>query len=195
MVLNSSNVRIYRNTFVNSMACIGRNARSAAGDRFGWHPSTGPDVDKREGHVFVDNLLAGDESFTRPFLFVWQPEALCTQLHTPQVKEADHNVYVRGRANSPYPMILWSPDQGEHCQAGFASSQELHKAYAAFSSDDKSFLNYDGPLFKGKEVGDYRLLDAFPGSRAGASVPPEIRKFLEGDSKAENDVGAYRRLP
>ena len=73
MVLNSSNVRIYQNTFVNSTACIGRNGRVAAGDRFGWHASTGPDVEKRDGHEFVNNLLTGDASYQRPLLFVWQP--------------------------------------------------------------------------------------------------------------------------
>jgi hypothetical protein len=38
-VLNSSNVQIYQNTFVNSTVCIARNARIAAGDHFGWHPT------------------------------------------------------------------------------------------------------------------------------------------------------------
>jgi len=71
-VLNSSNVQIYQNTFVNSTACIARNARSAVGDHFGWHPSTGPNVDERDGHIFVNNLLTGDENFNRPLLYVWQ---------------------------------------------------------------------------------------------------------------------------
>ncbi len=76
MILNSSNVRIYNNTFVNSIACVGRNGRVAAGDRFGWHATTGPDVDERDGHVFVNNLLVGCTEFTRPLLFVWQPASL-----------------------------------------------------------------------------------------------------------------------
>jgi hypothetical protein len=66
MVLNSSSVQMYQNTFVNSVACIGRNARTAAGDHFGWHASTGPDIDKREGHAFVNNLLTADGNFDRP---------------------------------------------------------------------------------------------------------------------------------
>ena len=63
MILNSANVLVYQNTFVNSTACFGRDKRSAAGDHFGWHPSTGPDVDQRFGHVFVNNLLTGDAEF------------------------------------------------------------------------------------------------------------------------------------
>jgi parallel beta-helix repeat protein len=37
-VLNSSDVKIYQNTFINSIACFSRNERSAEGDHFGWHP-------------------------------------------------------------------------------------------------------------------------------------------------------------
>jgi hypothetical protein len=195
MVLNSSNVRMYRNTFVNSMACIGRNGRTAAGDHFGWHPSTGPGLDQREGHVFVDNLLTGDGSYTIPLLFVWQPEALCSRLQSPQLSQMDHNVYVRQREKSSYPMILWSPDRGERCQAGYESPQDLHRAHAAFSENDRSYVDYDGPLFKGREVGDYRLLSAFPGSRAGFMVPTEIGKVLNNASRNDDGVGAYQRLP
>ena len=46
--LNSANVRIYHNTFVDSVASFERNERSAVGDHFGWHPRTGPDVHERE---------------------------------------------------------------------------------------------------------------------------------------------------
>ena len=41
-ILNSSNVQVYQNTFVNSTVCIGRNGRSPANDGlFGWHSGTG----------------------------------------------------------------------------------------------------------------------------------------------------------
>ena len=79
-VLNSSNVRIYHNTLVNSVASFERNNRRAAGDRFGWHAATGPDVNEREGHVFVGNLLAADEHFTRPLLRFDQMRSLCGKL-------------------------------------------------------------------------------------------------------------------
>ena len=58
-------------------ASFERNERSAVGDHFGWHPATGPDVDEREGHVFVDNLLVASEASTRPLLRFEQPPALC----------------------------------------------------------------------------------------------------------------------
>ena len=62
-VLNSSNVRVYHNTLVNAPASFERTERSATNDHFGWHPQTGPDVDQREGHVFVGNLLVATASF------------------------------------------------------------------------------------------------------------------------------------
>jgi parallel beta-helix repeat protein len=95
-VLNSSNVQIYQNTMINSTICIGRNGRSPATDgTFGWHSGTGPDVDKREGHVFVNNLLFSNKNFNKQLLFVWQPESLCKQLAKPQLKQLDYNVYVQ----------------------------------------------------------------------------------------------------
>ncbi|HPR31426.1 MAG TPA: right-handed parallel beta-helix repeat-containing protein, partial [Prolixibacteraceae bacterium] len=79
LILNSCDAKIYQNTFFNSIACIGRDQRSAQGDHFGWHPSTGPDVDERDGHIFVNNLLSGDNDFKRPLMFVWQPDVMCEQ--------------------------------------------------------------------------------------------------------------------
>ena len=42
--------------------------RSAVGDHFGWHPAAGPDVDQRDGHVFVGNLLVADARFPKALL-------------------------------------------------------------------------------------------------------------------------------
>jgi hypothetical protein len=195
MVLNSSNVQIYQNTFVNSVACIGRTGRTAAGDRFGWHPSTGPDIDKRDGHVFVNNLLTGDKSFDRPLLFVWQPASLCERLTRSQLKELDHNVYVRGTEKSPYPLILWSPASGDHCQVGFESLESLRKLFPEFSANSSSYLGYDGPLFKSVELGNYQLLSAFPGSKSGTQLPQEIGKVLGQPKKNGGYVGAYTPVP
>ena len=105
-VLNSSNVRVYHNTFVDTVASFERNERSAVGDHFGWHPRTGPDVDEREGHVFVGNLLVASESFRKPLLRFEQPKALCAQLTRPQATAVDGNVYVRaGSAAGAAPRV------------------------------------------------------------------------------------------
>ena len=195
MVLNASDVKIYQNTFVNSMACIGRNARSAAGDHFGWHPSTGPDVDKREGHVFVNNLLVGDKDFQRPQLFVWQPATLCAQLPKSQLRMIDHNVYVRQATQATYALILWSPVQNDTCQAGYHSPQDVRKMYPAFEGSSISYPGYDGPMFRSMDLKNFQLAPAFPGAKAGMRLPAEIGTLLGKSRTGGVYVGAYPPAP
>ncbi len=195
LVLNASDVQIYQNTFVNSMACIGRNARSAAGDHFGWHPSTGPDVDKREDHVFVNNLLVGDRDFGRPLVFVWQPATLCAQLPNAQLKTLDHNVYVRGAAEARYPLILWSPASNKECQMGFNSLEELRKAYPECEANSRYYPGYTEPLFKSIETGNYRVVTTFPGLPSGRRLPAEISTLLGQSRNNGVYIGAYPPAP
>jgi parallel beta-helix repeat protein len=102
-ILNSCDVKMYQNTLVNSTACVSRSERSAEGDHFGWHPATGPGVDERDGHVFVNNLMTGDDGFNRPLLFVWQRKILCDRLKDPQFALIDHNVYVHNPSGRTLP--------------------------------------------------------------------------------------------
>ncbi|MGH8017582.1 MAG: right-handed parallel beta-helix repeat-containing protein, partial [Opitutaceae bacterium] len=75
-VLNSADVAVYHNTFVNTVASFERTERSAVADHFGWHPATGPDVDERDGHIFAGNLVAADADFTKALLRFDQTKAL-----------------------------------------------------------------------------------------------------------------------
>jgi hypothetical protein len=195
MVLNSSNVQIYQNTFINSIACIGRTARSAAGDHFGWHPSTGPDVDKREGHRFVNNLLFAREHPDRPLLFVWQPATLCAQLPNAQLQQFDNNVFVRGGEKSQTPLILWSPAQNAECQAAFASLAELRKQHPEFCGSSGEYPGYEGPLFRGVDLGNYQPVSLFPGAKSGMQLPSEIGKLMGRPSSSGHYVGAYPPAP
>ncbi len=196
-VLNSCNVQIYNNTFVNSVACIGRTDRTAAGDRFGWHASTGPDINDREGHVFVNNLLTGDENFGRPLLAFSQTPSLCERLSKPQVKQLDYNVYVRRSKTASSPLIFWSPAGGSRCQVPLASLEDLQKLHPEFSANSRYFAGYDGPLFKSAEPGsyhNYQLLQAFPGSKTAAPLPSEISKLLDLSQTDALFIGAYPPL-
>jgi hypothetical protein len=195
LILNSCNVQIYQNTFVNSTACIGRDNRTAAGDHFGWHPSTGPDVNKREGHVFVNNLLTGDKDFRRPLLAFAQAPILRKQIEKPQVKKLDYNVYVRRSENTSSPLIFWSPADNEKSQAAYESPEDLHKAYPEFSANCRYFSNYNDLLFKGPESGDYHLLKAFPASASASPLPPEIGALLGLSQNAPLFIGAYAPIP
>jgi hypothetical protein len=188
-VLNSSNVQIYQNTFVNSVACIARTARSAANDKFGWHPSTGPDIDQREGHVFVNNLLTADGNVLRPLLAFSQPKSLCEKLNRPQVRQLDYNVYVR-RSNASIPLISWSPDPNNNCLETFESLEGLRKLHPEFAANSRYFADYSGPLFKSPELGNYQLVKAFPASKTAAPLPSQIKELL-GRKADEHFVGAY----
>ncbi len=190
-VLNSSDAQIYQNTFINSIASIGRTPRTAEGDHFGWHPSTGPGVDERDGHIFVNNLLTGNQDFRRPLLFVWQTSNLCEQLDKPMMNKLDYNVYVRDTDKTSRPLMYWSPAMNENCQLSFESPKDLHDLYPEFSAGSQYFANYDGPLFRSQELGNYQLLEGFSGSRAATDLPAEIRKLLGYTKKGSRFVGAY----
>jgi parallel beta-helix repeat protein len=191
-ILNSSNAQIYQNTFVNSIACIARNARTAANDAmFGWHSSTGPDVDKRDGHVFVNNLLTGDKNFHRPLQIVWQPDSLCQQLNKPMLKQFDYNMFVQRSNKESVPWMWWSPAMNGDCQMAFESLEGLKKLYPEFLTYSRYFTDENVPTFKSPELGNYQLLQAFPGSMEGVQLPAEIIKLLGLQKKDARFVGAY----
>jgi hypothetical protein len=182
---------MYQNTLINSTACIGRTARSAAVDSFGWHASTGPDVNERDGHVFVNNLLVADENVSRPLLAFSQQESLCDRLQQPQVKQLDYNVYVRRAKAADKPLILWSPSKDENCRTVFNTLNGLQKLHPEFAANSKEFMDYNGPLFKSWELGNFQLLDGFAAAKTATQLPAEIIKLL-GLSEADGKfVGAY----
>jgi parallel beta-helix repeat protein len=190
-ILNSADVRVYNNTLVNSTVCFARNDRSPATDgMFGWHSGTGPDVDKRDGHVFVNNLLTGDNNYHRPLIFFWQPAALCERLSKPMVQQFDNNVYVRHPGKDAWPLMLWSPAANADCQIGLDSPDSLQKLYPEFSAHSRAFAD-DVPLFKSRELGNYQLLQTFPGSTEASPLPAEIGKLLGHTRKDVKYIGAY----
>lgn len=188
LVLNSSNVRMYNNTFVNSTACIARDTRSAEGDHFGWHPATGPGVDERFGHEFVNNLLTGDKDFHRPLLLVWQPRELCQRLNQSPFREFDHNVLVRNEENPYQTLVFWSPAGNDRCQEAVSSLEQLKN----ISGDSENTLVYKDNLspFRSVELGNYQLMPDLSEIKAATSIPESISKIL--GIKAKPYVGAYR---
>lgn len=188
-ILNSSNVKMYQNTLVNSTACVSRSERSAVGDHFGWHPASGPDVDKREGHVFVNNLLAGGDEMSRPLLFVWQRALLCDKLTQPQFSQIDYNLYVKNAERKTLPMILWSPAPNDTCIVGFEDVAELNKKHPEFSAHSKVYKNYE--VFKSKELMNFQMLSTFPGAKNAAPLPADISSLLKRPKKDIPYIGAY----
>lgn len=188
MVLNSSNVKIYQNTFINSSACFGRDARSAVGDHFGWHPSTGPDVDKREGHVFLNNLMYGNEDYLRPLLFTWQNKKVCGQLVNSQLMQCDYNVFIKDSSN--IPLIIWGPAANDTCQLTFKTLGEFQKSFPQFSAKSKSFSKND-VVFKSLYLGNYQVIKPFNGSNEAAPLPEDVVKRLKLQKGYKPNFGAY----
>ena len=193
-VLNSSNVKVYHNTLVDSVASFERNERSAVGDHFGWHPRTGPGVEEREGHVFANNLLVASESFEKPLLRFEQAKGLCGKLTRPHATQVDGNVYVRAGSGST-PLLVWAPAPGEPCQVELASLDDLRKLQPTYEGRGRSFTDYIGALFKSPELRRFDLARLLPGVPPVTSLPAEVRRLLgwrEGDTPVP---GAYPYRP
>jgi parallel beta-helix repeat protein len=193
-VLNSADVHLYQNTLVNSTATIARTPRSAEGDHFGWHPSTGPDVEERDGHVFVNNLLVVDENYSRPLLVVWQTSSLCNRLTEPLLGQLDYNVYVRSSDRISKSVIQWSPVKNKECQLTFDTLNDLRKLHTEFSAHSQYLVNFQGPLFKSYELGHFQLLPSFPGIEAASPFPLKIRELLRYSKEDSPYVGAFPPL-
>jgi len=190
MILNSCNAKIYNNTFVNSIACIGRDGRSAKGDHFGWHPSTGPDVEERIGHVFVNNLLVGDEHYNRPLMFVWQPDQLCERLPNPPFDQFDNNLFLSSSVAPKSPLLYLSPVPGNTCQLAANSMADLQKYYPAFNKNGLDKKNVVSPLFN-PVLSNYRLSQPALFSNLPAKLPENISIILKLSKKQQPYVGAY----
>lgn len=187
-ILNSCDVKVYQNTFVNSTATFARSERSAQGDHFGWHPASGPNVDERDGHVFINNLMHGEAGFHRPLLFVWQRDFLCERLNKPQFDEIDHNVYTLA-AKGKSPLILWSPSKVQGCISELNSPEELNDLIPNFSGNSKLYLGYN--VFHSTELKRLSLLESFPGNSHATKMPDSISKILNRPKKDTPYLGAY----
>ena len=190
-ILNSRGVRVYNNTLVNSRLRIGRTERSAVGDHFGWHPATGPDVDERDGHEVVGNLLVADEGFGLPLVEFEQAPGLRDTLKDPQVSAMDRNVYVRRSAEHERPLIVWSPADSGDGSLRLDSPEKLHAAYNAFAGQSKAYPHYHGPLFHGEHLRRFELSPMFPGATSDAPPPADALKLLGWSAESAAHPGAY----
>lgn len=190
-ILNSAGVQIYQNTLYNSLASFERSERSAVGDHFGWHPSAGPDVHERHGHVFVNNLLAADERLRGPLLQTTQTPAVRERLTEPHLSAIDANVYVRRAGAKPMPLIVWGPVPTERNVVEIADLEELRRLQPAFEAHGRAFPDYHGPLFRSPELGYFELLPDFSGRTVAASLPPAVRTALGWSAEADGHAGAF----
>jgi len=194
-ILNSSKVEVWQNTFYNSMATFDRNERSAAGDHFGWHASSGPDVTERHDHVFANNLLVAADTFAGPLLETTQGKAVRDRLKEPHLKMLDGNVYVRRAGAKAWPLIAWGPVPTETNQQEIFSLADLRALQPQFETKARAFPDYWGPLFRGAEIGNFELLQAFPAATDVLPLPEKVRAALQWPAGAPSHPGAYAPLP
>jgi hypothetical protein len=177
-VLNAADVEVYQNTFINCPASFERTPRGTQGDHFGWHPSTGPDVDERDGHVFRNNLLIAEAHYRQPLLRFEQTASLCGRLTGPQVSELDHNVYVRLGPGGDQPLLTFSPAAGRDCAAAYADLEDFRAAHPAFEAHGLALAPYAGPLVRSLALQRYELAPDFPGIEAAGPLPEAVRALL-----------------
>ncbi|MDX1380576.1 MAG: NosD domain-containing protein, partial [Xanthomonadales bacterium] len=189
-VLNSANARVYHNTFVNSPALFERNGRSPEGDHFGWHSATGPGVDERAGHEFVNNLLAADGAFDRPLLHFAQPAELCDRLDQPMAGRVEGNAYVRPEGAGGAPLVRLSPARTDTCFADYGSLDALRRAAPSFDAGGAQYDLTPRSVFRGPDVGRYDLQPSRQLEAAGGT-PDEVRALLEWSADARPAPGAY----
>jgi len=190
MILNSCKAEIYQNTFYNSAVSIGRTERSAVGDHFGWHPSTGPDVDERKEHVFVNNLIVVDKLYQRPLMNVWQSPVLCKKLKDSPLKEMDYNVFITN-PNTKTVMVWGLPLDSTRCTQTLESLVSMQKVFKGSSVHSKVIVNRNLSIFKSAELTNLELLPEFSDLKTGAVLPEKIKSLIGQPAGTAPYIGAY----
>jgi hypothetical protein len=218
-VLNSSDAKIYQNTYINSKATFDRSNRGAQTDHFGWHPQTGPGVKERLGHEFGNNLIVVDPSFRLTLFEVQQRNMLCDPIEDTMFDYSDYNVYVRGVAtgrprhktvdrpradtDADTPvwrrhvigryLMSWTPMEtdGSGCTQRFKTLEEFQVLKLGFESNSIYLDDYNGPLFQGKWLGNYTPTRQFANQVKVGPLPENVRKALGDEYKTVDFPGAY----
>lgn len=187
--LNSSNVRVYQNTFVNTVASFERTERSAVGDHFGWHPATGPDVDKREGHAFIGNLVIADANFPKALLRADQVPVLQGKLTKSPFAAVDFNAYVRPISSVSHDLVVWSPAEGNVNQFAFKTLAELRSKLPQYETHSQTLELDPGAVVQSPELKNFHLIRTLP---VQSNLPAEIVKLLGWPEQSTYVPGAYQ---
>lgn len=189
-ILNSADARLYNNTFVNCGVGFGRDGRSATADHFAWHPSTGPDVEERTGHVFEGNLIVNDRKRELPAAYFWQPENLCARLTMPHATSVDANAYVVA-ADAGQKTITWSPMPAENCVATFDTIDGLRAAVKGVETHGVQIDATVHDVFRSPELKNYRLVRSIERAAGSPALPEDVRKLLGWSESQARTIGAY----
>lgn len=183
--LNSRDVHMYNNTFIDNPARFERTERSNIGDHFAWHPTTGPDVGERQGHIFVNNLMVASANYRKPLLRVEQASVLCGKLVTSPLTTIDGNVYVRP-ADISGPVALWSPADAPDCTAKPVTLEALHQVAPGVDAKGRQIDAGPHGIFKAPDLARYELIRPLP---AATQTPAAVLKLMGW--KKPGNAGAY----
>jgi hypothetical protein len=186
-VLNAANVEVYNNTMINSRVNFSRDNRGDQLGVFGWHVTTGPGVEERHGHVFVNNLMVSTSDHDQPMLTTGQPANMCERLNQPHFKAFDNNVYVRENENKEVPIIRWMPSLEENCVSQLHSPAQLNELIPEFESNSRYYQNLERPLFVDADNDNYKPVRTFEDFKA-APVPAHVSNIT---GRSGSFVGAY----
>ena len=192
LILNSCDVHVFNNTFVNSLALFGRDARGSGADHFGWHVTTGPGVDERIGHSFYNNLLVSDAGNTRPLLHIWQPENMSERLTTPAVQTLAANAYFRLKSDNA-PLVMLNQKIGEQSVWEIDSIAELNQTIDGYGSGSFVAPVGIGNPFVNQSLQRYQLIKASTATRSLPTplvIPEEQASAASMDSNPSK-IGAY----
>jgi len=182
-------------TLINSVASFERNERSANGDHFGWHPATGPDVGKRDGHVSRGNFLVADAGFFKPLLRFEQSRTLASKFIRPHVTRLNGNVYVRSDATGLEALLAWSPAPGRSGMADFKTLAEFQKLCPPFEAHSQAVTSSLGALFRSPDLCRYELIGDLSLLASAAPLPDEVRQQLGWQKQDTIRPGAYPTHP
>ncbi|MBK8478919.1 MAG: right-handed parallel beta-helix repeat-containing protein [Opitutaceae bacterium] len=203
--LNSCGVQVYHNTFVNTGAAFERDGRSAVGDHFGWHPSTGPDVEERVNHVFMGNLMVADTALPlpawsyrladaspyTPLVVFGQPQKLAERLKMPHVSAFDGNVYVRSGTALPGSLVSWSPSVGEKTTVEYATLAAFRKAQPAYETHSQEFELPSSAVVRSVFLKNYELVPSFTAKVPAETLPAKVQQLLGWSAADATTPGAY----
>lgn len=172
LILNSDDAEIYNNTFINSRVGFRRDRRGDGEDHFGWHILTGPAVDARDNHTFINNLMVKTLEGDGPMVDVGQPADMCDRLTSPALRAMDNNVYVKQLEGDESPILLWAPaTDAENCQRAYMQPSEFTSVFHYFEAGSMLFENYQGPLLIKNEA----VSSDFEGHQAATAIPEKVK--------------------
>ena len=190
LILNSSDVNVFNNTFINSLPVFARDSRGDGSDHFGWHVTTGPGVDDRDGHSFYNNLLVNNGTNDRPLLSIWQLAGMCERLTTPALKTLSNNAYFKLKPGHA-PIVMLNQKIGDSCISELHTIEALAATVPGYGKG--SFMApTDSPSpFVNTALQRYELID---GSVSAIPAPLEIPKNQASAASMDSSpatIGAY----